>query len=155
MLMRRKKRSSLVSEVDDSRQVVHDFRRRNRYLFDNYRAVGYKKRPDYDLAQLMDEDEEILSNLVAAHAVDAGNADCLVGRILGPVRDGFEYLDDQSLEHLDFYFRQRSNMRAHCSDIRRILLFWREKEASMVKEHEDTLALWNKYYGYDRKGGGI
>ncbi len=154
MMKRKKMNRSLVSEVDDSRQIVYDFRRRTQYLFENYRAVGYKKRHDYDVERLMDEDEKVLDDLVAAHAVDAGNADCLVGRILGPVRDGFVFLDDQAPEHLDFYSRQGSNMATHCSDIRRILSFWREKEASMVEEHEYTVALWDKYCGRNQRGEG-
>lgn len=152
MMRRKKSHSGLFSEVDDIRQMVYDFRRRTQYLFENYRAVGYKKHHDYDLNQLMDEDEKILGDLVAAHAVDDGNTDCLVGRVLGPVRDGFVYLDDQSLEHLDFYSRQGSNMKTHCKDIERILEFWKKKEASMEKEHENTVSLWNKYCGYTRKG---
>lgn len=154
MWKRKKMNRSLVSEVDNSRQIVYDFRRRTQYLFENYRAVGYHYRHDYDMDQLMEEDEKVLDDLVEARAVDAGNADCLVGRILGPVREGFEYLDDQSTEHRDFYSRQGSNMAVHSSDISRILSFWREKEAAMVKEHEYTTALWNRYRRYKQGGEG-
>lgn len=37
------KRNRLFKEVDDSRQIVNDFRRRSNQLFENYRAVSYKK----------------------------------------------------------------------------------------------------------------
>lgn len=154
MWKRKKMNPSFVSEVDDSRQIVYDFRRRTQYLFENYRAVAYKKRYDYDMVRFTEEDEKMLGDLVVANAVDSGNADCLVGQILGPVRDGFIYLDDQAIEHLDFYSRQGSNMEAHHSDISRILSFWREKEASMVKEHEYTTALWNRYRRYKQGGEG-
>lgn len=40
----KKKENSFISEVDDSRVLVYDFRRRTNLLFENYRAVGYKSR---------------------------------------------------------------------------------------------------------------
>lgn len=151
MLFGKKKSNGLFSEVDDSRQIVYDFRRRTNKLFENYRAVSYKKHPDYDLEQLKKKDVEVLDKLFTAHAVDAGNRDCLVESILGPVRDGIRYLDDQSLEHMDFYARQGGNIVAHSLDIGRILEFWKAKEAAMLKEHEHTQKLWNRYCGYDQK----
>ena len=51
----KKKENSFISEVDDSRVLVYDFRRRTNLLFENYRAVGYKKPENYHLEQLKSE----------------------------------------------------------------------------------------------------
>lgn len=149
-MLGKKKNNALFSEVSDSRKLVFDFRRRTQLLFENYRSVGYKKEAAYNLER-MKEDAEVLARLIASHAADAGNDDCLVEKILGPVRAGICYLDDQSLEHMDFYSRQGANMKAHSADIGRLLEFWRSKEVSMAKEHEHTQRLWNRYCGYSEK----
>lgn len=141
----KRKRNRLFKEVDDSRQIVNDFRRRSNQLFENYRAVSYKKEPLYDLEKLKDENAEVLAKLIASHAIDVGNEDCLVDKILGPVRGGLRYLDDQALEHNDFYTRQEGNMRSHKMDVRRIRAFWEEKQMQMEKEHEQTVKLFDKH----------
>lgn len=151
MLFGKKPGNGLFSEVDDSRQIVYDFRRRTNQLFENYRSVGYKKAASCDLEQLKAEDADALAKLIAANAIDAGNEDCIVDKILGPVRDGIRYLDDQALEHIDFYSRQGGNMAVHSADIDRILALWKEKEAVMSKEHEHTQMLWDRYCGYSKK----
>ena len=150
-MLGKKKNNALFSEVSYSRKLVFDFRRRTQLLFENYRSVGYKKEAAYNLERMKEEDAEVLARLIASHAADAGNDDCLVEKILGPVRAGICYLDDQSLEHMDFYSRQGANMKAHSADIGRLLEFWRSKEASMAKEHEHTQHLWNRYCGYSEK----
>ena len=137
-----------ISEVDSSlHQLVYDFRRRTNLLFENYRSVNYRKPESYNLEQLKKEIENTLKTLIDASAVDAGNEDCLIDKILGPVRDGIRYLDDQALEHNDFYNRQAANMKVHSFDIEKILEFWKEKEASITKEYESSQILWNKYCG--------
>ena len=100
-----------------------------------------------NLEQLKKEIENTLKTLIDASAVDAGNEDCLIDKILGPVRDGIRYLDDQALEHNDFYNRQAANMEVHSFDIEKILEFWKEKESSITKEYESSQILWNKYCG--------
>lgn len=145
-----KKNSSLFSEVYDVRHIVYDFRRRTSKLFENYRAVGYKKSPSCDPALQLEENARILERLVSAQAVDAGNEDCLLDKILGPVKEGIRYLDDQSLKHRDFYSRQRGNMAAHSKDIARILEMWRKKKEELEKEHAFTRMLWERYCGFDQ-----
>lgn len=148
MLSFRRKGHRPISEVDSSlHQLVYDFRRRTNLLFENYRSVNYRKPESYNLEQLKKEIENTLKTLIDASAVDAGNEDCLIDKILGPVRDGIRYLDDQALEHNDFYNRQAANMKVHSFDIEKILEFWKEKEASITKEYESSQILWNKYCG--------
>lgn len=150
MLFGKKTNNGLFSEVDNMRRVVYDFRRRTNQLFENYRAVGYKKAPSCNLEQQKEENAKILEKLIDAHAADAGNEDCLIDRILGPVKEGIRYLDDQSLEHMDFYSRQGGNMAVHSADIARILEMWKVKEKEMEAEHEFTRMLWNRYCGFDQ-----
>ena len=148
MLSFRRRGHRPISEVDSSlHQLVYDFRRRTNLLFENYRSVNYRKPESYNLEQLKKEIENTLKTLIDASAVDAGNEDCLIDKILGPVRDGIRYLDDQALEHNDFYNRQAANMKVHSFDIEKILEFWKEKEASITKEYESSHILWNKYCG--------
>ena len=148
MLSFRRRGHRPISEVDSSlHQLVYDFRRRTNLLFENYRSVNYRKPESYNLEQLKKEIENTLKTLIDASAVDAGNEDCLIDKILGPVRDGIRYLDDQDLEHNDFYNRQAANMKVHSFDIEKILEFWKEKEASITKEYESSQILWNKYCG--------
>ena len=148
MLSFRRRGHRPISEVDSSlHQLVYDFRRRTNLLFENYRSVNYRKPESYNLEQLKKEIENTLKTLIDASAVDAGNEDCLIDKILGPVRDGIRYLDDQALEHNDFYNRQAANMKVHSFDLEKILEFWKEKEASITKEYESSQILWNKYCG--------
>ena len=148
MLSFRRRGHRPISEVDSSlHQLVYDFRRRTNLLFENYRSVNYRKPESYNLEQLKKEIENTLKTLIDASAVDAGNEDCLIDKILGPARDGIRYLDDQALEHNDFYNRQAANMKVHSFDIEKILEFWKEKEASITKEYESSQILWNKYCG--------
>ena len=148
MLSFRRRGHRPISEVDSSlHQLVYDFRRRTNLLFENYRSVNYRKPESYNLEQLKKEIENTLKTLIDASAVDAGNEDCLIDKILGPVRDGIRYLDDQALEHNDFYNRQAANMKVHSFDIEKILEFWKENEASITKEYESSQILWNKYCG--------
>ena len=148
MLSFRRRGRRPISEVDSSlHQLVYDFRRRTNLLFENYRSVNYRKPESYNLEQLKKEIENTLKTLIDASAVDAGNEDCLIDKILGPVRDGIRYLDDQALEHNDFYNRQAANMKVHSFDIEKILEFWKEKESSITKEYESSQILWNKYCG--------
>lgn len=151
MFFRRKRNQGLFSEVDDSRQIVYDFRRRTQMLFESYRAVSYKKPPTYDLEKMKAENAETLEKLIASCAVDAGNEECLVDKILGPIRDGIRYLDDQYLDHMDFYTRQGARVAADSADIGELLTLWEEKEKAMVKEHEHTQMLWKEYCGYGSK----
>lgn len=146
---RKNRKKGLISEVDNSRQIVYDFRCRT--PFESYRAVSYKKVMQYDFIQMKEENAEALAKLIAAQAVDAGNEDCLIDKILAPVRKGILYLDAQALEHMDFYTRQGSRAAADSKDISRILEDWKEKEAAMVKEHRHTEALWNKHCGYEEE----
>ena len=148
MLSFRRRGHRPISEIDSSlHQLVYDFRRRTNLLFENYRSVNYRKPESYNLEQLKKEIENTLKTLIDASAVDAGNEDCLIDKILGPVRDGIRYLDDQALEHNDFYNRRAANMEVHSFDIEKILEFWKEKESSITKEYESSQILWNKYCG--------
>ncbi len=152
MIFRKKqKTNNLYQEVDDSRQIVYDFRRRTYNFFENYRTVGYKKLPSCDFEKQRQETAEVLNRLIAAQSVDAGNADCLIDKILGPVRDGVRYLDDQYLEHQDFYTRQGERMKADLEDLEQILNLRKEKIETIEKEHEVTQKLWEKYCGYQQK----
>lgn len=151
MLFRKKQNNGLFSQVDDSRQVVYDFRCRTDILFENYRTVSYKKPPSYDFETMKKEALEVLEKLITANAVDAGNEDCLIDKILGPVKNGICYLEDQFIEHMDFYTRQGSRAVADSSDISELLAFWENKEAAMIREHELTQRLWDNYCGDSTK----
>lgn len=144
-IFRKKKSGGLIQEVDDVRYIVNDFRRRIGKLFESYRALDYKMPPGYDIENLRAEDSEILAKLIASEAVDSGNEDCLLDRILGPVREGMQYLEDQRLRHMDFYHRYAAECRTNSEDINAMISFWEEKLAVIEKEHEETKKLLENY----------
>ena len=152
MLIKKRLNKGLYSEVDDSTHIVYDFRLRSQKLFENYRAISYKNAPTYDLKEIKKENADILASLIETQAVDAGNEDCLIDKILEPVRNGLIHLDKQYLEHMDFYTRKGRRAIVDSADIGRLLEFWEEKEDIMLKEHEQTKALWNRYCGYEQGG---
>lgn len=152
MLFKKNKEKGLLREVSDSRQIVCDFKRRSHDLFENYRAIGYKKPPLYDLEKMKVENADVLAKLIAANAVDAGNYDCLIDKILGPIRNGIQYLDDQSVDHRDFYIRYGIRRRTDCKDLDNMDVYLAAKEKKMEKEHEITKKLWDNYCGCTSKG---
>ena len=111
MRFRKKAEKGLFCEVDDSRHIVYDFRRRIKTLFEDYRSIGYKMPPDYDIETIKVKLDKNLEGLKYANAIDAGNEDCMVETILDYVRNGIPYLDNQALEHQDFLARYCARLR--------------------------------------------
>lgn len=152
MMFRKKKQEiNFYNEVDDSHYIVYDFRRRTYRLFENYRAIGYKKLPFYDLESQKQKNAEILAKLMKAKAVDSANEDCLLDIIFGPIRDGFRYLEDQWIKHQDFYIRQAQRAGRDGEDLKNMIALWNGKLEEMEQEHEKTKVLWNKYFGAKKK----
>lgn len=151
MFFKKNTDNGLLREVSDSRQIVYDFRRRSHDLFENYRAIRYKKPALYDIERLKSENSEMLAKLVASSAVDAGNEDCLIDKILGPIRNGIQFLDDQSVDHRDFYIRYGIRRNTDCKDLDNMDAYLAAKEKAMEEEHEITKKLWGKYCGYTLK----
>ena len=60
-ILNKNKDKGLLREVSDSRQIVYDFRRRSHKLFENYRAISYKKPTLCNLEKLK---SEIISLLI-------------------------------------------------------------------------------------------
>lgn len=145
-ILKKKKKRSVINEVDyNNREVVYDFRCRADELFIGYRAIGYKMPPLYDIESKKEENAQRLAQLIMSHAVDAGNDDCLIDRILADIREGLRYLDDQSIEHMDFYERQKERAASDSIDLGKIIELYKEKEECMLKEHEKTTILFNRH----------
>lgn len=142
-----------ASDDDAALNLVHDFRRRSNTLFEGYRAVPYHTQKTYDLEQLKKADTELLGRMLTAHSLDEGNISILVTRILGPVKSEMLYLDDQSLDHCDFYHRQAKNMAAHSADLQNIISLCRAKQEALLAEHEEALRLWDQYIGKTKHPG--
>ena len=121
MRFRKKAEKGLFCEVDDSRHIVYDFRRRIKTLFEDYRSIGYKMPPDYDIETIKVKLDKNLEGLKYANAIDAGNEDCMVETILDYVRNGIPYLDNQALEHQDFLARYCARLRSDYMDIDEML----------------------------------
>ncbi|MCR5836274.1 MAG: hypothetical protein K6G88_07200 [Lachnospiraceae bacterium] len=150
MIFGKRKQRALISEVETSRNIVHDFRRRLSYLFEGYRPVNYYLPPGYDLEVMKERIDKILEQLMAANALDSGNEDCLVETILGFVRNGIPYLDDQALEHRDFFARYSARLHSDYLDIKEMLKDKEEQLDDVEEEHEFTRHLWNSFQGRER-----
>lgn len=141
----KKKKAGILQEVDDARQIVYDFCRRSHSFFESYRAVSYRT----PLVEVTDTLKTVftqqMEQLIAANAVDAGNADCLLDAILGPVRSGILSLEDQALHHRDFYHRYGIQRRTDLEDLMRLDAFLADREALILREHQHTEALYTNY----------
>lgn len=151
MFFRKNEDKGLLREVSDTRQIVYDFRRRSHELFENYRALNYKKPPLYNLESLKAENTEVLERLFATNAVDSGNEDCLIEHILGPIRSGIQYLDDQRVDHKDFYYRYGIKRKTDSIDFTNMDAYLAKKEEAMEREHKHTQKLWAEYCNYNLK----
>lgn len=149
MFLGKSKQRALISEVEASRNIVHDFRRR--IPFEGYRPVNYSMPPEHDLELLKAKLDKELEKLTSAKSVDSGNEDCLAETILGFVRRGIPYLDDQALEHQDFLDRYSARLHSDYMDIEEILKLKEEQLKEVEKEHEFTKQQWNSYRGYELK----
>ena len=143
-----KRNHGIFKEVIDMREIVYDFRRRSTALFENYRCVSYTPPDSYNLETLKTNVLTKVDSLHTANAIDAGNADCLVEFIFGPIRSSVFHLEKQGLDHEDFYSRQANNMEVHCTDLSTLINFCKEKENELLEEHRHTLKLWKKYYRF-------
>ena len=129
---------------------VYDFRRRNKQLFENYRAVAYELPAEYDYYDLRKEILKDVKDLLEAGAMDDGTANCLIYKITDSVKRAFNDLDRQAIAHSDFYHRQEDNMHAHVNDIGKMIELLKTEMESIESEYKEfTYPKWDSY----RKGG--
>ena len=147
MLFKKKKTNSLFSEVDASREIVYDFKRRSHKLFENYRPVSYRTSPEYDLDKIRKNVIETLVDLFKSGSIDSGNKDCLIEQILGPIRQELKELDIQRVYHLDFYHRYKIRRATDYKDLECMLNHYEERRKELLITHAATA---NQYEEYQR-----
>ena len=145
MLFKKKKSNSLFREVDDSREVVYDFRRRSHELFENYRPVSYRTSPEYDLNQIRKSVIETLVDLFKSGSIDSGNKDCLIEQILGPIRQELKELDIQRVYHMDFYHRYKIRRTTDYKDLECMLNHYEDRRNELLIEHAATAKQYEEY----------
>lgn len=147
--MKRTRKRSLIKMVDDSTIVVHDFKRRTSEGggFEGYRALDYKPISSDTLKKIETENIDTLAKLFEAEAIDSGNQDCLVEKIIGKIKEGINNLDKQRLFHLDFYSRYGILRKTDRDDYKELLEIKLEELSALKEEHEVTKQLWTRYKG--------
>lgn len=140
--MFRKKINSFTSQVSDQKVVVYDFRRRS--LFEGYRSVDYKKTETSQLDFLRNECIDNIKALLKSSAIDEGNTDCLDSMIIGEIKKGLLYLDQQSYDHIDFYKRLEIRRETDLNDLKKCLELLDEEEIVLTEELEYYKKIWNK-----------
>lgn len=142
--MFKKKINSFISEVSDQRKIVNDFKRKSFELFESYRAIGYKQSEACNLEVLTKKYVENIENLLKNGAVDEGNPDCLDSMIIGEIKKGLLYLDQQSYDHFDFYTRYKIRRDTDLDELKKCLELLEEEERILTKELEYYKKIWNK-----------
>lgn len=150
MFGRKKFKEALVNEVDDSRVIVYDFRRRLKKLFEGYRPTGYRLNPALEEDNMLPKLDEHLDKLFAG-SLDDGNGDVLDRLVFGPVREGTPALALQRLNHQDLIARFGARFNSDYSDIQNIQDFHKKKLEKMKVEYELTCHLWDRYQGSKEK----
>lgn len=146
--MFRKKKEALVNEVDDSRVIVYDFRRRLKKLFESYRPAEYKINPALDENVMLPKIEEHLKRLFRGD-LDDGNENVLDRLIFGPIREGKPDLERQHLDHQDMISRFAARFNSDYPDIQNIMDEHKRKLQKIEADYAVTCRLLDKYRGYN------
>lgn len=141
------KKEALVGEVDDSRRIVYDFRRRLKNLFESYRPADYRIDPELDESVMLPKLDEHLSRIFEG-CLDDGNGNVLDRLIWGPVREGKTNLAKQNLEHQDMIARFGARFYSDYPDIKNILDEHKRTLKRIEEDYALTCRLWDKYTGY-------
>lgn len=141
------KESDQIKEVNDEMELVDDFKRRTPYW--SYRTVSYK---DYEpLVKLVSVLDTHLEKLFQSEALDDANGDALDCIIMDFVKQAFQYLKYQRVQHEDtnnnFAIRVEGDIKAYQDELKDV-----EKDLEWVnREYNHLLELyWNSEYGKEK-----
>ena len=136
-----KKKQTFITQVDDKRRIVWDFRRRP--IYESYRATDYvihgklEAKPMYALLN------SLLDRLLPA--ADAGNQNMLNNQLLSIGLQSLLHLDQQRINHRDTIHRLTARRAADYYDIRQMLEDEIKRLDELMEAHQKTCQMLDTY----------
>lgn len=131
----KRKKDHLINSMDDTRQVVNDFRLRLPY--ENYRTKEYESYHKLKDEEMLPRIDEHLEKLFSGE-VDDGNGDMLDSILFAPAREAKPDLEKQHVDHGDMLRRLITRRKGDIADIERITVELKDELASIQAEYEQT-----------------
>ena len=124
-----------INSMDDTRQVVHDFRLRLPY--ENYRTKEYELYYKLRDEEMLPRIDEHLEKLFSGE-VDDGNGDMLDSILFSPAREAKPDLAKQHVDHEDMIRRLIVRRKADVADFKKIVDALRNELTVLESEHAET-----------------
>lgn len=131
----KRKKDHLINSMDDTRQVVNDFRLR--FPYENYRTKEYELYHKLKDEEMLPRIDEHLEKLFSGE-VDDGNGDMLDSILFAPAREAKPDLEKQHVDHGDMLRRLITRRKGDIADIERITVELKDELASIQAEYEQT-----------------
>lgn len=136
MFRRKKKQITLINNMDDSRTIVYDFRRRLTE-FESYRPAEYRLTPALEEDYVKPLLDEHLSKLFAG-SIDDANGDVLDRIIFAGAREGKPDLSRQRLEHKDMLARLVARYKSDYHDLSNLRELRKEELDELRADYDET-----------------
>lgn len=136
MFGRKKKTNALVNQMDDTKCVVYDFRRRL-LEFESYRPAEYKMPSEMDDSAVIPKLDAYLNNLFA-WKIDEFNENVLDNLIFATAREGQPKLALQRFEHRDMISRLSARFVSDDEDLKMLRDLRKEELKKLKRDYETT-----------------
>lgn len=131
----KKKDNHLINSMDDTRQVVHDFRLRLPY--ENYRTKEYELYHKLKDEEILPRIDDHLDKLFSGE-VDDGNGDMLDSILFSPAREAKPDLAKQHVDHGDMIRRLIIRRKSDIADFETIVETLKNELSSLQTEYKQT-----------------
>ena len=131
----KKKDNHVINSMDDTRQIVHDFRLR--MPFENYRTKEYELYHKLKDEEMIPRIDEHLDKLFSGE-VDDGNGDMLDSILFSPAREARPDLAKQHVDHGDMIRRLIIRRKADIADFEKIIEALKSELSALETEHKQT-----------------
>ena len=131
----KKKDNHLINSMDDTRQVVHDFRLRLPY--ENYRTKEYELYHKLKDEEILPRIDDHLEKLFSGE-VDDGNGDMLDSILFSPAREAKPDLAKQHVDHGDMIRRLIIRRKSDIADFETIVETLKNELSSLQTEYKQT-----------------
>lgn len=138
----RKRKHTQIQNMDESRAIVYDFRRRL-IKFEGYRPAEYRLNPALKEEVVKPMLDRHLAKLFAGE-IDDANGDVLDRLIFSGVREGKTDLVRQRYEHMDMIARLTAGWESDYQDIRQLRDLREEELEELISDYRITCKLEEK-----------
>lgn len=142
MFGRKKRKDAWISEMDDTRVTVYDFRRRLT-KYESYRPAAYRLSPALQDSEMFPKLDEHLARLFSGE-IDSGNSDVLDEMIFSAAREGKCELAIQRYNHKDMIVRLAARYHSDYEDLKNLRSQRQEELDAVLQEHEVTCFMEEK-----------